>query len=163
MLRKGELLEATRVVELAGGQVRVRPLSLVQLDELRLAGDGWSALLFRYGLADPELTAEEAEQLAARPSGALRELQAAILDVSGVAESGFILQKAVDARERAMHEDDLDYAIHRLAHETGHPNVRALRAELTTADLIGWLAYWKLDAALRKQAADRAAMKGAAR
>jgi hypothetical protein len=100
--------EETELVTIPGvGDVRVRALSLAEHRAMRrdcAQGDEfdeqrWNTLLLMNGLVDPKLTYDQAAQLTQKAVGAVTLLLAAILEISGLTERGYIAKKAVDEAE----------------------------------------------------------------
>jgi hypothetical protein len=107
--------ETSDIVTIEGlGTVRVRALSLSEHREMRrecVQGDTWddrrwNALLLMRGLAEPELTYDQAVAVTEKVVGPVDTLLAAILRVSGLIPSpgGGMSQKAVDDAEATFPE-----------------------------------------------------------
>ncbi len=94
------------------GTVRVRALSLIEHREMRREcnqGDEWderrwNALLLMHGMAEPQLTYDQAVQVTEMSVGPIDELIAAILRVSGLLPGGAIDEEAVEAAEATFPE-----------------------------------------------------------
>lgn len=94
------------------GTVRVRALSLIEHREMRkecMQGDAWderrwNALLLMHGIAEPELTYDQAVQVTEKVVGPVDALLAEILRISGLLPGGALAQKAVDAAEATFPE-----------------------------------------------------------
>lgn len=94
------------------GTVRVRALSLNEHREMRkecMQGDAWddrrwNALLLVHGLAEPELTYDQAVQVTEQRVGPVDALLAEILRISGLLPGGLLAEKAVDTAEATFPE-----------------------------------------------------------
>ena len=94
------------------GTVRVRALSLNEHREMRkecMQGDTWddrrwNALLLAHGLAEPQLTYDQAVQVTEKAVGPVDALLAEILRISGLLPGGGLAQKAVDAAEATFRD-----------------------------------------------------------
>lgn len=119
MLSVDELLAApdadqlTEVVDLVGlGQVRIRAFSkATHTRMLKEASDATGreidpekleALALHYGMAEPELTVEQAEALRHKAWGPVQELLSRIWALSGMTAFGGVSESAVAAAEEAF-------------------------------------------------------------
>lgn len=110
MLSADELLSApnaselTEVVELKGlGEVRIRAFSKADhtrmlraaTDKNEIDPEKLEALALHYGLADPELTVEQADALRHKAWGPVQELLSRIWALSGMTAFGTVSESAV--------------------------------------------------------------------
>lgn len=105
--------ERVETVTIEGlGTVSVRALSLIEHREMRkecMQGDAWderrwNALLLMHGMAEPELTYDQAVQVTEKVVGPVDALLAHILRISGLLPGGRLAEKAVDAAEATFPE-----------------------------------------------------------
>ena len=101
-------------VDLDGiGVVTVRALSLLEHRDMSAqctaAGEFdnhlWTVLLLEHGVADPKLDHAQAAELANRRCYTVQKLTDAILDASGLTETGKIDKKAVDDAEASFQQE----------------------------------------------------------
>lgn len=113
LLGKAPARERCDTITVEGlGTVRVRALSLNEHREMRkecMQGDTWddrrwNALLLMHGLAEPQVTYDQAVQVTEMPVGPIDDLLAAILRISGLLPGGQVDEKAVEAAEATFPE-----------------------------------------------------------
>ena len=105
--------DRTKTVTVAGlGTFRLRAFSLREFHEMQRAAreddqfdeDRWEVLILQHGIAEPELTYDQAVQLTLRPAYMVQALVTEIGKLSGLDVSAMLTKDAIDRAEASFRQ-----------------------------------------------------------